>query len=157
VGWVSFSGEKSHARPYLDAIELLASLRLCSNMTGQWAVQTALGGYQSINELVTPGGRLYESRAALLEAVGASKHLSVAAPGGAMYAFVRVNTEGLGDFDDERFALDLLEKKGVLLAPGSSFNVAYRDHFRMTLLPDAKQITRVIQLINELLDEYKDP
>lgn len=156
VGWVSFSGEKSHARPYLDALELLASLRLCSNMTGQWAVQTALGGYQSINELVTPGGRLYESRAALLEAVSASKHLSVAPPGGAMYAFVRVNTEGLGDFDDEHFALDLLEKKGVLLAPGSSFNVPYRDHFRMTLLPDAKQITRVIHVINELLDEYKD-
>jgi alanine-synthesizing transaminase len=155
VGWVSFSGEKGHARPYLDALELLASLRLCSNMTGQWAVQTALGGYQSINELVTPGGRLYESRAALLEAVRASKHLSVAAPGGAMYAFVRVNTEGLGDFDDEHFALDLLEKKGVLLAPGSSFNVPYRDHFRMTLLPDAKQITRVIHVINELLDEYK--
>jgi alanine-synthesizing transaminase len=156
VGWVSFSGEKSHARPYLDALELLASLRLCSNMTGQWAVQTALGGYQSINELVKPGGRLYESRAALLEAVGASEHLTVAPPGGAMYAFVRVNTEGLDDFDDEHFALDLLEKKGVLLAPGSSFNVPYRDHFRMTLLPDAKQITRVIHVINELLEEYKD-
>jgi len=154
VGWVSFSGEKSHARHYLDAIELLASLRLCSNMTGQWAVQTALGGYQSINELVTPGGRLYESRAALLEAIGASQHLSVAAPGGAMYAFVRVKTDGLADFDDERFALDLLEKKGVLVAPGSSFNVPYRDHFRVTLLPDAKQIKRVIGVIDELLDEY---
>jgi alanine-synthesizing transaminase len=157
VGWVSFSGEKSHARPYLEALELLASLRLCSNMTGQWAVQTALGGYQSINELVRPGGRLYESRAALLAAVEASTHLSVARPGGAMYAFVRVDTEGLPDFDDERFALDLLEKKGVLLAPGSSFNVPYRDHFRMTLLPEAQQITRVIHVIDELLDEYKAP
>lgn len=154
VGWVSFSGEKAHARPYLDALELLASLRLCSNMTGQWAVQTALGGYQSIHELVDPGGRLFESRAALLEAIHKSPHLSVAPPGGAMYAFVRVNTEHLPDFDDERFALDLLEKKGVLIAPGSSFNVPYKDHFRMTLLPDAKQITRVIRLIDELLDEY---
>ena len=154
VGWVSFSGEKSHARHYLDALELLASLRLCSNMTGQWAVQTALGGYQSIDELVKPGGRLYESRAALLEAIAASKHLAVAAPGGAMYAFVRVKTEGLSDFDDERFALDLLEKKGVLVAPGSSFNVPYRDHFRVTLLPDAKQIRRVIGVVDELLAEY---
>ena len=154
VGWVSFSGEKDHARHYLDALELLASLRLCSNMTGQWAVQTALGGYQSINELVTPGGRLYESRAALLEAIAASKHLSVAPPGGAMYAFIRVNTQGLAEFDDERFALDLLEKKGVLVAPGSSFNVPYRDHFRITLLPDAKQIAHVIGVIDELLDEY---
>src|SRR5690349_21965469 len=82
VGWVSFSGEKSHARHYLDALELLASLRLCSNMTGQWAVQTALGGYQSINELVRPGGRLFETRATLLEAIGKSRHLTVTAPGG---------------------------------------------------------------------------
>jgi alanine-synthesizing transaminase len=154
VGWVSFSGEKAHARPYLEALELLASLRLCSNMTGQWAVQTALGGYQSINELVQPGGRLFESRAALLRAVAESRHLSVAPPGGAMYAFIRVNTSGLPDFDDERFALDLLEKKGVLIAPGSSFNVPYRDHFRVTLLPDAQQITRVIGVIDELLDEH---
>ena len=154
VGWVAFSGEKSHARHYLDALELLASLRLCSNMTGQWAVQTALGGYQSINELVRPGGRLYETRAALLSAIGASRHLSVTAPGGAMYAFIKVNTAGLSDFDDERFALDLLEKKGVLIAPGSSFNVPYKDHFRVTLLPDHKQIERVIGVIDELLDEY---
>jgi len=154
VGWVSFSGERSHARHYLDALELLASLRLCSNMTGQWAVQTALGGYQSINELVRPGGRLYETRAALLRAVGASRHLSVTAPGGAMYAFIKVNTTGLSDFDDERFALDLLEKKGVLVAPGSSFNVPYKDHFRVTLLPDSKQIERVLGVIDELLDEY---
>jgi alanine-synthesizing transaminase len=156
VGWVSFSGEKAHARPYLEALELLASLRLCSNMTGQWAVQTALGGYQSINELVKPGGRLYETRAALLEAVAASRHLSVAPPGGAMYAFIRVRTEGLEAFDDQRFALDLLEKKGVLVAPGSSFNVPYKDHFRVTLLPDNKQIRRVIGVIDDLLDEYHE-
>lgn len=155
VGWVSFSGEKTHAKPYLEALELLASLRLCSNMTGQWAVQTALGGYQSINELVKPGGRLFESRAALLEAIGASRHMSVTAPGGAMYAFVRVKTEGLPGFDDEKFALDLLEQKGVLIAPGSSFNVPYRDHFRMTLLPDAQLITRVIGKIDELLEDYR--
>lgn len=156
VGWVSFSGEKGHARHYLDALELLASLRLCSNMTGQWAVQTALGGYQSINELVRPGGRLYETRAALLEAIAASRHLSVTPPGGAMYAFVRVNTAELTGFSDERFALDLLEKKGVLIAPGSSFNVPYKDHFRVTLLPDAKLIEHVIGVIDELLDEYHE-
>ena len=153
VGWVSFSGEKSHARPYLDALELLASLRLCSNMTGQWAVQTALGGYQSIGELVGPGGRLFESRAALIETVRASRHLSLVPPGGAMYAFLRVKSERLPDFDDERFALELLEQRGVLVAPGSSFNVPYRDHFRVTLLPEAKQLTKVIGVIDELLEE----
>jgi alanine-synthesizing transaminase len=155
VGWVSFSGEKTHAKAYLDALELLASLRLCSNMTGQWAVQTALGGYQSINELVKPGGRLFESRAALIDAIGASRHMSVTAPGGAMYAFVQVKTEGLPGFDDEKFALDLLEQKGVLIAPGSSFNVPYRDHFRMTLLPDAKLITSVVSKIDDLLEDYQ--
>jgi alanine-synthesizing transaminase len=153
VGWVSFSGEKSHARPYLDALELLASLRLCSNMTGQWAVQTALGGYQSIGELVGPGGRLFESRAALIDSVRASRHLSLVAPGGAMYAFLRVKSDRLPDFDDERFALELLEQRGVLVAPGSSFNVPYRDHFRVTLLPEAKPLAKVIGVIDELLEE----
>jgi alanine-synthesizing transaminase len=105
---------------------------------------------------VEPGGRLYESRAALLQAIAASKHLSVTAPGGAMYAFIRVDTAGLPQFDDQRFALDLLEKKGVLVAPGSSFNVPYRDHFRVTLLPEPKQIQRVIGVIDELLCEYHD-
>lgn len=156
VGWVSFSGERSHAKPYLDALELLASLRLCSNMTGQWAVQTALGGYQSIHELVEPKGRLYESRAALIDAVAASRFLKLIAPGGSLYAFVGVKSELFPAFDDEQFALELLEKKGILVAPGSSFNVPYRDHFRMTLLPYAKEIRRVIGSIDQLLDEKFD-
>jgi alanine-synthesizing transaminase len=155
VGWVSFSGEKAHAGEYLAAIELLASMRLCSNVTGQWAVQTALGGHQSIFELTAPGGRLFESRAALLDAVARSKYLQLAcAPQGAMYAFVGVNTDKLPGFDDQRFGLDLLERKHVLIAPGSSFNVPYKDHFRTTLLPDAKQLKLVFTRIEELLEEY---
>lgn len=155
VGWVSFSGEKAHATEYLEAIELLASLRLCSNVPGQWAVQTALGGYQSVFDLTAPGGRLYESRAALLSAVERSKYLQVhAAPQGSMYAFVGVKTEALPNFDDQQFGLDLLERKHVLIAPGSSFNVSYRDHFRTTLLPDAKELKMVFVRIEELLDEY---
>jgi alanine-synthesizing transaminase len=155
VGWVSFSGEKQHATEYLAAIELLASLRLCSNVTGQWAVQTALGGYQSIFDLTAPGGRLYESRAALIEAVGRSKYLQLhGAPQGSMYAFVGVKTARLPDFDDQRFGLDLLNRKHILIAPGSSFNVPYKNHFRTTLLPDAKQLTSVFAKIEELLDEY---
>lgn len=155
VGWVSFSGEKAHASEYLEAIELLASLRLCSNVPGQWAVQTALGGYQSVFDLTAPGGRLYESRAALLSAVERSKYLKVhAAPQGSMYAFVGVKTEALPKFDDQQFGLDLLERKHVLIAPGSSFNVPYRDHFRTTLLPDAKELKMVFARIEELLDEY---
>ena len=92
-------------------------------MPAQWAVQTALGGYQSIKELLAPGGRLFESRRAILEATASSRFLELAPPKGSMYAFVRVKTEELPDFDDQTFALDLLEQKHVLLAPGTSFNV----------------------------------
>jgi len=161
VGWLVFSGEREHARDYLQAIDLLASLRLCSNVPGQFAVQTALGGHQSIFDLTRPGGRLHATRAALLAAINASRWLSLAAPMGAMYGFVRVRTERLpgGEpaFDDQTFALDLLERKHVLVAPGSSFNVPYRDHFRVTLLPDAEQMADVCGRIESLLDEYALP
>jgi alanine-synthesizing transaminase len=158
VGWLVFSGEREHARDYIQAVELLASLRLCSNVPGQYAVQTALGGHQSIFDLTRPGGRLHATRAAVLEAVGRSRYLSVVPPRGAMYAFVRVHADRLPrggkKFDDQAFALDLLEQKHVLVAPGSSFNVPYRDHFRVTLLPDAEQMADVFARIESLLDEY---
>jgi alanine-synthesizing transaminase len=158
VGWLIFSGEREHARDYIQAVELLASLRLCSNVPGQYAVQTALGGHQSIFDLTRPGGRLYATRAAVLEAVQRSRYLSVVPPRGAMYAFVRVHADRLPSggkaFNDQAFALDLLERKHVLVAPGSSFNVPYRDHFRVTLLPDAEQMADVFARIESLLDEY---
>lgn len=155
VGWLSFSGEKQHATDYINAIELLASLRLCSNVPGQFAVQTALGGRQSIHDLTRPGGRLYESRRAILECTSKSKYMSVVAPKGAMYAFVKVDGSALPEgFDDRKFALDLLEQKHVLVAPGSSFNVPYRDHFRITLLPDHDQIVDVMARMEDVLDEY---
>jgi len=158
VGWVVFSGERDHARDYIQAIELLASLRLCSNVPGQYAVQTALGGHQSIFDLTRPGGRLHATRAAMLEAIKQSKFLSVVPPQGAMYAFFRVHADrlpgGVAAFNDQAFALDLLERKQVLIAPGSSFNVPYRDHFRVTLLPDAEQMADVFGRIESLLAEY---
>ena len=154
VGWAVFSGDVEHSREYLSALELLSSLRLCSNVAGQWAVQTALGGYQSIRELVTPGGRLYESRKAIVEAVGRSRFLYLTPPMGAMYAFVGVQSESLPDFDDQQFALDLLEHKHVLVAPGTSFNVPYRNHFRITNLPDPQMIAEVFGRMEELLHNY---
>jgi len=161
VGWLVFSGERDHACDYIQAVELLASLRLCSNVPGQYAVQTALGGYQSIFELTRPGGRLHATRAALLGALTRSRWLSVVPPQGAMYAFIRVHAErlpgGVAGFDDRQFALDLLERKHVLVAPGSSFNVPYRDHFRVTLLPDADLMADVLARIESLLDEYAAP
>jgi len=157
VGWVSFSGERGHAKDYLQAVDLLASLRLCSNVPGQFAVQTALGGRQSIFELTRSGGRLFETRRAILEAVDKSPLLTVVPPRGSMYAFLRVNKERLrGDFDDQAFALELLEQKHVLIAPGSSFNVPYKDHFRITLLPDPRQMQDVMGRMDELLQEYAE-
>lgn len=155
VGWVSFSGERAHAREYLEALELLASLRLCANVPGQFAVQTALGGRQSILDLTARGGRLYETRRALCEAIDKSKYMSVVPPRGAMYAFVKVDASSFKQpFDDQAFALDLLEQKHVLVAPGSSFNVPYQDHFRVTLLPEPKQMAEVMRRIDDLLADY---
>jgi len=152
VGWVAFSGDREHAADYLHAVELLASLRLCANVPGQWAVQTALGGHQSIQQLTAPGGRLYQSRQAVIEGVARSRYLELKAPEGAMYAFPGISAETLPDFHDRRFALELLEKKHVLIAPGSSFNVPYRNHFRITTLPDERQIATVFERMEEVLD-----
>jgi alanine-synthesizing transaminase len=154
VGWAVFSGRTQTAADYLHGLELLASLRLCSNVSAQWAVQTALGGHQSVRELVCPGGRLYESRAAILAAVQRSRFLTLAPPQGSMYAFIGVNPMVLPDFDDQQFAFDLLEQKHVLVAPGVSFNVPYGNHFRITNLPDAATLGEVFVRIEELLTTY---
>ena len=154
VGWAVFSGRVRGSADYFAALELLSSLRLCSNVPAQWAVQTALGGYQSVRELVSPRGRLYESRAAILAAVKQSRFLTLEPPAGAMYAFVGVDTRELPDFDDQCFALDLLEQKHVLIAPGVSFNVPYRTHFRITNLPESAVLRQVFTRIDEVLTAY---
>jgi alanine-synthesizing transaminase len=156
VGWAVFSGSREKATEYLQGLELLSSLRLCSNVPGQWAVQTALGGYQSIRDLVKPGGRLYQSRQAILDAVARSEYLEVVAPRGALYAFVGVRPERLPDFDDQAFAMDLLEHRHVLIAPGVSFNVPYRDHFRVTNLPQAEVLADVFNRIEAELACYAE-
>lgn len=153
VGWAVFSGRRDGAGDYLQAMELLASLRLCANVPGQWAVQTAIGGYQSIRDLVRPGGRLHASRQAIIDAVAASRYLTLQpAPRGAMYSFIGVRTDVLPDFDDRTFAMELLETRHVLVAPGSSFNVPYRNHFRITHLPLPDMLGEVFRRIEEQLD-----
>ncbi len=152
VGWVSFSGDKERAADYIHAVELLASLRLCSNVPGQWAVQTALGGYQSIKELIRENGRLHQSRQAVIDACAASRYLDLVAPDGAMYAFPGVDAARLPGFDDRKFALELLEKKHVLVAPGSSFNFPRSNHFRVTTLPNRAVIEDVFGRIEDVLD-----
>lgn len=154
VGWVAFSGDVEQAREYLNAVDKLSSLRLCSNVPGQWAVQTALGGYQSILELTRPGGRLHQSRQAIIDGVAASKYLELCTPRGAIYAFIGVKDGTLPNFDDQQFAMDLLQHKHVLLAPGTSFNTPYKTHFRITNLPTAEVLSDVFRRIEELLDSY---
>jgi len=154
VGWCVFSGELDQARDYIHGMELLAALRLCSNVPGQWAVQTALGGFQSIGDLVEPGGRLYQSRQAIIDRVEQSEYLSVQRPMGAMYAFIRLDPRFDGVLDDQAFALELLEKHHVLVAPGSSFNTPYTDHFRVTTLPDPDVFDIVFDRIDACLAHH---
>ena len=153
VGWVALSGSIERSNELVNAMDLLAALRLCSNVPGQWAVQTALGGYQSVENLCKPGGRLYDSRQAVIDGVAESRYLNLVPPKGSMYAFIGVNTEALPEFDDEAFALELLEQQHVLVAPGSSFNTPYRDHFRITTLPDAKTLADVFKRIDDMLEQ----
>jgi alanine-synthesizing transaminase len=150
VGWVSFSGAVQRASEYLSAVELLSSMRMCSNVPAQHAVHAALGGYQSILDLTAPGGRLYESR----NAAAGSKYLRLTAPRGALYAFMEVRSDVLPEFNDHQFALELLEEKHVLITPGSIFNVPYRNHFRTTILPDAGTLSLVFDRIAAQLESW---
>ena len=154
VGWCVFSGDLERARDYVHGMELLAALRLCSNVPGQWAVQTALGGFQSVRDLVSPGGRLHQSRETIVERVAASPYLSLHTPRGAMYAFIKLD-ERFAAYDDQAFALELLESMHVLVAPGSSFNTPYSDHFRITTLPDPDTLNVVFDRIDSLLDQHR--
>jgi len=154
VGWCVFGGDLERARDYIHSMELLAALRLCSNVPGQWAVQTALGGFQSIGELVQPGGRLYQSRQCIIERVSGSPYLTMVAPMGAMYAFIRLHDRIAARLDDQQFALELLENKHVLVAPGSSFNTSYSDHFRITTLPDPDTLHMVFDRIDDVLVQH---
>lgn len=154
VGWVYFSGKKTHAHDYLEGLEVLASLRLCSNVPGQWAVQTALGGVQSIYDLTAEGGRLGRQRRALLRGIEASKYLRTVPPKGALYAFPGIERSRMPHFDDAQFAMQFLEREHVLLVPGSSFNVPYGNHLRLTLLPDEETISEVFVRMERELDRW---
>jgi alanine-synthesizing transaminase len=154
VGWALVSGEATRIAAYHHALDLLGALRLCANVPGQFAVTAALEGPDTISALCTDGGRLYETRRAVIAACAASEHLSLVLPQGALYAFPSVVGDAAEEFDDHLFALELLEVEGVLVVPGSSFNVGYRNHFRVTLLPEAGAIGEVFRRIDALLERY---
>ncbi|MFZ5606250.1 MAG: aminotransferase class I/II-fold pyridoxal phosphate-dependent enzyme [Pseudomonadota bacterium] len=151
VGWAVLSGDALACGDYHHALDLLGALRLCANVPGQFAIEQALHGADTIGALVRPGGRLYETRRALIESCAASEHLALVPPAGALYGFPRVVGAAARDFDDHAFALEMLEQEDVLIVPGTSFNVPYRDHFRVTLLPEADVLREVFARIERVL------
>ncbi|MBS0569563.1 MAG: aminotransferase class I/II-fold pyridoxal phosphate-dependent enzyme [Proteobacteria bacterium] len=151
VGWVSLSGARDALSEIHHALDLLASLRLCANVPGQWAIAPALTGPDTITALTVPGGRLYEARCAVVEHCAQSEFLDVVAPQGALYAFPSVRAETMADFDDHEFALQLLETENVLIVPGRGFNIAQANYFRVTLLPPPAQLREVFTRIERCL------
>jgi alanine-synthesizing transaminase len=151
IGWMSLSGDPARTAEYRDALQLLAALRLCANVTAQWAVVPALESAPTIHALTAPGGRLHEARRAVIDGVAASQYLDLAAPAGALYAFPRVRADRLPAFDDGTFALRLLERESVLVVPGASFNVSASRQFRLTLLPQPAELREVFARIERVL------
>ena len=156
IGWAVLSGDAREVGDFHHALDLLGALRLCANVPGQFAIEAALHGQDTIGELCAPGGRLFEARRAVIDAVGRSEHLQLVTPAGALYAFPAVVGAAARGFDDHAFALELLETQDVLVVPGSSFNVPYRDHFRVTLLPPPEQLREVFDRIERVLQRRAD-
>jgi alanine-synthesizing transaminase len=156
VGWAVLSGDPLASGDLHHAMDLLGALRLCANVPGQFAIEAALHGEDTIAPLCAPEGRLYEARRAVIESIEASQHLELVAPAGALYAFPAVTGDAAIGFDDHKFALELLETEDVLVVPGSSFNVPYRNHFRVTLLPQPDDLREVFRRIERVLDRYAE-
>jgi alanine-synthesizing transaminase len=155
AGWLIVSGDKRHAGDYIEGLTMLASMRLCSNVPAQHAIQTALGGYQSINDLVAPGGRLFRQREFTWEALNAIPGVSCVKPQGAMYAFPRLDPKMYPIRDDRQFILELLEDEKVLVVQGTGFNWPQPDHLRLVFLPNLDEMTEALARIARFLDHYR--
>ncbi|MBX3636830.1 MAG: pyridoxal phosphate-dependent aminotransferase [Rubrivivax sp.] len=154
-GWMVVSGEKRHARDYIEGLNMLASLRLCSNTPGQLAIQTALGGYQSIKDLVAPTGRLCKQRDLAYEMLSAIPGVSVVKPKAALYMFPRLDPKLYPIEDDQQFAYELLAEEKVLIVQGTGFNWIAHDHFRLVFLPSVDDLTEAIGRIERFLNHYR--
>jgi alanine-synthesizing transaminase len=154
-GWMVVSGAKKTAQDYLDGLNILASMRLCSNVPGQYAIQTALGGYQSINDLVAPGGRLYKQRELAYKLLTAIPGVTCVKPKAALYLFPKLDPKMYPIEDDQKFILELLEQEKVLIVQGSGFNWPHTDHFRVVFLPNSDDLTEAIGRIARFLESYR--
>jgi len=155
TGWMIVSGEKRHAEDYIEGLNILASMRLCANVPGQYAVQTALGGYQSINDLVAPAGRLCRQRDLAWELITRIPGVSCVKPKAALYLFPRLDASMYPIKDDQEFVLELLEAEKVLVVQGSGFNWPHPDHFRLVFLPNSDDLAEAIARLSRFLDGYR--
>lgn len=152
VGWMVVSGEKKYARDYIVGLDMLSSMRLCSNVPGQYAIQTALGGYQSINDLVAPNGRLTRQRDLAHKLLTDIPGVTCVKAKAALYMFPKLDPEIYPIEDDKQFAYDLLEREKVLIVQGTGFNWVAPDHFRVVFLPNSDDLTHAIERIARFLD-----
>jgi alanine-synthesizing transaminase len=155
AGWMVVSGDRRHARDYIEGLNMLASMRLCANTPGQLAIQTALGGYQSIKDLVAPGGRLCRQRDVAYELLTQIPGVSVVKPKAALYMFPRLDSNLYPIEDDQQFAYELLAEEKVLIVQGSGFNLPDNQHFRVVFLPHTDDLAEAIGRIARFLDHYR--
>ena len=154
-GWMILSGPKSEAKSYIEGLEILTNMRLCANVPAQFAVQTALGGYQSINELILPGGRLKQQRDTAWELLTQIPGVTCAKPRGAIYMFPKLDSEVFKIDDDVALILDILEQEKILLVQGSAFNIEDTHHLRLVFLPRVDELMPAISGIARVLEQYR--
>lgn len=155
VGWMILSGDKSHVKGYIEGLNMLASMRLCSNVLAQSVVQTSLGGTQSVDKLLLPGGRIYEQREFIYKAVNAIPGLSAVKPQAAFYIFPKIDREMYQIEDDEQFVLDFLKQEKILLVHGRGFNWNQPDHFRIVYLPRVDELAEIQEKMERFLRQYR--
>jgi len=155
AGWMVVSGDKRHAKDYIEGLNMLASMRLCANTPGQLAIQTALGGYQSIKDLVAPGGRLRKQRDVAWNLLSQIPGVEVVKPSAALYMFPRLDPRIYPVADDQQFAYELLAEEKVLIVQGTGFNWPEPDHFRLVFLPNVDDLTEAIGRIERFLSNYR--
>lgn len=153
-GWMVVSGDKKRIRGYIEGLNLLSSMRLCSNVPAQHIIQTALGGYQSADELLCPGGRVYEQREFIYNALNSIDGVSAVKPKAAFYIFPRFDMRKFNLKDDERFVLEFLRKKKILLVQGTAFNYPQPDHVRIVYLPTVKELSFAADALRDFLKDY---
>lgn len=154
-GWMCLSGDKSYAKGYIEGLNMLSAMRLCANVPAQLIIQTALGGVQSADALLLPGGRLYEQRAFITDALNSIPGITAVRPDAAFYIFPKIDTERFGIHDDEQFTLDFLHAQRVLLVPGKGFHMQTPDHFRVVYLPDLATLSTAVEKLEKFLKTYR--